>query len=212
MKWEKGKNWNVGIDFSLFNYRLNGSVNYYSRKQQDLLGVYDVALPPNGASQSFVNVGTMKNTGVEIELDWNAVKSKNFNYTISFVGSTSNNKFVSFSNQFYEGPKYYWMSNFPLYPGNPGVLQRIEEGECIGNFYTFQYAGLDDNGGWLIYSKDGEVIPIDKGTDEDKRVVGNGLPKFTMSVTHTFRKIHRFFQFLPCYPYFTLQNSLRNSV
>lgn len=79
------------------------------------------------------------------------------------------------------------MSNFPLYPGNPGVLQRIEEGECIGNFYTFQYAGLDDNGGWLIYSKDGEVIPIDKGTDEDKRVVGNGLPKFTMSVTHTFR-------------------------
>lgn len=166
---------------------MNGSVNYYSRKQQDLLGVYDVALPPNGASQSFVNVGTMKNTGVEIELDWNAVKSKNFNYTISFVGSTSNNKFVSFSNQFYEGPKYYWMSNFPLYPGNPGVLQRIEEGECIGNFYTFQYAGLDDNGGWLIYSKDGEVIPIDKGTDEDKRVVGNGLPKFTMSVTHTFR-------------------------
>ena len=187
LKWEKGKNWNVGIDFSLFNYRLNGSVNYYSRKQQDLLGVYDVALPPNGASQSFVNVGTMKNTGVEIELDWNAVKSKNFNYTISFVGSTSNNKFVSFSNQFYEGPKYYWMSNFPLYPGNPGVLQRIEEGERIGNFYTFQYAGLDDNGGWLIYSKDGEVIPIDKGTDEDKRVVGNGLPKFTMSVTHTFR-------------------------
>lgn len=39
----------------------------------------------------------------------------------------------------------------------------------------------------MIYSKDGEVIPIDKGTDEDKRVVGNGLPKFTMSVTHTFR-------------------------
>ena len=79
------------------------------------------------------------------------------------------------------------MSSFPLYPGNPGVLQRIEGGERIGNFYTFQYAGLDDNGGWLIYSKDGEVIPIDKGTDEDKRVVGNGLPKFTMSVTHTFR-------------------------
>lgn len=50
------------------------------------------------------------------------------------MGSTSNNKFVSFSNQFYEGPKYYWMSSFPLYPGNPGVLQRIEEGERIGNF------------------------------------------------------------------------------
>lgn len=187
LKWEKGKNWNVGVDFSLFNYRLSGSVNYYSRKQQDLLGNYSVALPPNGAAQSFVNVGTMKNTGIEIDLNWNVVKNKNFDYTLGFVGSTSNNKFVSFSNNLYEGSSYYWMSSFPLYSGNPGVLQRIEEGERIGNFVTFRYAGVDENGGWLIYSKDGEVIPIDKGTDEDKRVVDNGLPKFTMSLTHAFR-------------------------
>lgn len=163
---------------------MSGSVNYYSRKQQDLLGNYSVALPPNGAAQSFVNVGTMKNTGIEIDLNWNVVKNKNFDYTLGFVGSTSNNKFVSFSNNLYEGSSYYWMSSFPLYPGNPGVLQRIEEGERIGNFVTFRYAGVDENGGWLIYSKDGEVIPIDKGTDEDKRVVGNGLPKFTVSLTH----------------------------
>lgn len=187
LRWEKGKNWNVGIDFSLFNYRLNGSINYYSRKQQDLLGSYSVAQPPYAHSTTFVNVGTMKNTGIEIELNLNAVRIKDFDYTIGFVGSTSNNKFVSFSNDMYTGQSFYWLSSFPLYPGNPGALQRIEEGERIGNFYTFEYAGLDENGGWLIYSKDGEIIPIEEGTDDDKKVVGNGLPKFTMSMTHAFR-------------------------
>ena len=45
LKWEKGKNWNIGIDFSLFNNRVYGSFNYFNRKQQDLLGNYKVSVP-----------------------------------------------------------------------------------------------------------------------------------------------------------------------
>lgn len=186
LRWEKGKNWNVGIDFSLFNYKLNGSINYYSRKQQDLLGNYNVPMPPNGIATSFVNVGTMKNTGIEIELSWNAVHNKDFDYTIGFVGSTSNNKFVSFSNEFYQGQSFYWIGSWPMYPNNPGQLQQIEEGSRIGDFHGFEYAGLDEQGNWLIKSKENEIIPISEGTEEDKKVIGNGLPKFTMSMTHTF--------------------------
>jgi len=187
LKWEKGKNWNVGIDFSLFNYALEGSINYYNRKQSDLLGSYSVPVPPNVIASSYVNVGTMQNTGVEIELRWNAVRTKDFDYTVSLIGSTSDNKFVSFSNQMYEGQKFYWMGGFPAYPGNPGSVQRIEEGERVGNYYTFKYAGIDDDGNWLIYNKAGEKIPAAQGTDDDKRVVGNGLPKFTASLTNNFR-------------------------
>lgn len=181
LHWEKGKNWNVGIDFSLFDNILSGSINYYSRQQQDLLGYYNVSLPPNANSTTFLNVGTMQNRGVEFELTVNAVRSKDFTYTTTLIGSTSDNKFKSFSNSTHKGQSFYWLSNFPLYPGNPGPLQRIEEGERVGNFYTFKYAGVDEKGNWLIESKDGEPIPIDKGTDEDKRVVGNGLPKFSLS-------------------------------
>ena len=187
LKWEKGKNWNAGIDFSLLNYKLEGSVNYYNRKQSDLLGTYSVPVPPNVIANSYVNVGTMKNTGIEIELRYNAVRTKDFDYTLSFIGSTSDNKFVSFSNRLYEGQKFYWMDGFPTYPGNPGPVQRIEEGQRVGNFYTFRYAGVDDNGNWLVYDKSGEKIPVSQGTDADKCVVGNGMPEFTASLTNNFR-------------------------
>lgn len=46
LHWEQGKNWNVGLDFSLFNNRLYGSFNYFHRRQQDLLGNYRVPMPP----------------------------------------------------------------------------------------------------------------------------------------------------------------------
>ena len=71
-------------------------------------------------------------------------------------------------------------------PSNPGYLQRIEEGERIGNYFTYRYAGVDKKGDWLIYDKKGNVIPVAQGTEEDKAVTGNGLPKFTGSMTHNF--------------------------
>ena len=69
-------------------------------------------------------------------------------------------------------------------PGNPGPLQRIEVGKRIGNFYTFRYAGVSDDGNWLIYDKDNNIIPIANGTDEDKTITGNGLPKLNASLTN----------------------------
>lgn len=185
LKWEKGINWNVGLDFTLFNRRLSGTVNYYHRKQQDLLGNYTVPVPPYLFSTTFVNVGTMRNTGIEIELDINAVKTKDFSYSIGFVGATNNNKFVRFSNDTYNGNPYWDTCNMPS-PNNPGYLQRISEGERIGNFRTYRYAGVDDKGDWLVWSKENEKIPISEATENDKCITGNGLPKFTASLTNTF--------------------------
>ena len=183
LRWEKGKNWNIGLDFTVFKI-VNGSFNYFNRTQQDLLGNYDVAMPPSIATQTFVNVGTMRNKGVELELNVDVVKQKDFSYNIGFIGYTTNNKFVSFSNDVYTGQKFYWMNGFPA-PGSPGPVQRIQEGERIGTFFTYKYAGVDEIGNWLIYNKNNDVIPINQGKDEDKRVVGNGLPKFSMSLNNS---------------------------
>ena len=186
LRWEKGKNWNVGIDFSLFNNRLYGSFNYFSRRQQDLLGNYKVSVPPFLFDETFVNVGTMKNTGFEFDLNFKAVNTKDFGYDISLVGTTMRNKFVDFSNSQYVGQDFYDVAGtedpYPFY-----YLQRIQKGESLGNFYMWRYAGHTTDGEWLVYDKDGDIIRASQASDEDRRVVGNGMPKFTLSSSHNFR-------------------------
>lgn len=185
LRWEKGHNQNIGVDFSLFGHRLSGSLNYFIRKQSDLLGNYNVSVPPHLFSEIFTNVGTLRNTGFEFDINVDAIRKDKFSWSFSLIGATNDNRFVSFSNDIYQGQKYYntcTMSN----PNNPGYLQRIEEGERIGNYYTWRYAGVDKSGNWLVYDKDDNIIPIAEGTEEDKTVTGNGLPKFTGSMTHSF--------------------------
>ncbi len=185
LRWEKGHNQNIGVDFSLLEHRFSGSVNYFIRRQSDLLGSYDVSVPPHLFSTIFTNVGTLRNRGVEFDLTVDAVRRDKFSWSFTLVGATSDNRFVSFSNDTYQGQTYYnvcTMSN----PNNPGYLQRIEEGQRIGNYYTWRYAGVDKSGNWLIYDRNDNIIPVSEGSEEDKTITGNGLPKFTGSMTHNF--------------------------
>ncbi len=186
LKWEKGKNWNIGIDFSLFNNRVYGSFNYFNRKQQDLLGNYKVSVPPYLFDETFVNVGTMKNTGFEFDINVKAVTTKDFSYDFNVVGATMSNKFVDFSNSQYVGQDYYDVAGtsdpYPYFN-----LQRIQKGKSIGNFYMWKYAGHTTDGEWLVYDKDGDIIRASQASDADRQKVGNGMPKFTMSSSHNFR-------------------------
>lgn len=186
LKWEKGKNWNVGLDFSLFNNRLYGSLNYFSRRQQDLLGNYKVSVPPYLFDETFVNVGTMKNTGFEFDLNFRAVDTPTFGYDINLVGTTMSNKFLDFSNSQYVGQDYYDVCGtedpYPFYN-----LQRIQKGESLGNFFMWKYAGHSTEGEWLVYDRDGDIIRASQASDADRQQVGNGMPKFTMSMSHNFR-------------------------
>lgn len=186
LKWEKGKNWNIGLDFSVLNNRIYGSLNYFNRRQQDLLGDYTVPVPPNIHNETFVNVGTMKNSGFEFDLNFNVVDTKDFSYSFGLIGSTMSNKFVDFSNSEYVGRDYdnrvSTQDPYPYY-----TLQRIEKGQSVGNFHMWRYAGISSEGEWLVYDKDGDIIRASQATDDDRCIVGNGMPKFTMSTTHNFR-------------------------
>ena len=186
LRWEKAKNWNIGIDFSLFKNRFYGSLNYFNRKTEDLLGDYKVSVPPYLFDNTFVNVGTMKNYGFEFDLNLKAVNTKDFSYDLSFVGTTMQNKFVDFSNSEFVGQDYYDVVStsdpYPFYN-----LQRIEKGQSLGNFYMWKYAGHTTDGEWLVYDKDGEIIRASQATAADRVKVGNGMPKFTMSSSHNFR-------------------------
>lgn len=186
LRWEKGKNWNVGVDFAILGNTVSGSLNFYSRTQQDLLGSYNVSVPPYLFETTFVNVGTMKNSGFEFDLTWNAVRTKDFSYNVSVVGATQSNKFTKFSNSEYVGQDFFYgcgtETPYPRYS-----LQRIEKGKRIGNYYMLKYAGVSEDGNFVVYDKYGDKILADNATMDDYQVVGNGLPKFTGSMTNNFR-------------------------
>ena len=186
LRWEKAQNFNIGLDFEMLNNDISGSLNYYIRTNKDLLGYYSVPNPPNIQGTTYANVGTMKNSGLEIQLNAKIIKGSDFNYDIIFTGATNDNKFVSFSNDLFKGQKYIDVVSMPA-PGSPGNIQRLQEQMRIGSFYTLKSAGYDKFGRLLVYNKEGKIIPANSATNDDKQFVGNGLPKFTASLGNTFR-------------------------
>ncbi len=186
LKWERAINFNAGVDFTLFKNRLSGSVDYYVRTNKDLLGYYEVPLPPNSQARTFANVGTMKNYGVEVTLNGAIVKYKDFSYNSSLAFAFNRNKFISFSNDLYKGQPFQEVASLPA-PGSPGTIQRLVEGRTIGEFYMRRSAGVNDEGKLLVYKKDGSIVTADQSSDDDKQFVGNGLPKVTASMNHSFR-------------------------
>ena len=186
LRWEKNKNWNIGIDFAMFNSRLSGSVNYFNRRSEDLLGTYFVPIPPYLHQNMYTNVGTMANRGFEIELNVTPVQTRDFSYDIKFVGTTMKNKFVSFSNSKFIGNDYYSQGAVEN-PFGGYYLQRLEAGGSVGNFYMWKFGGINANGEWLVKDRNGNLLELSQATDDDRQIVGNGMPKFTMSTTHHFR-------------------------
>ncbi|MDF7814885.1 SusC/RagA family TonB-linked outer membrane protein [Hymenobacter sp. YC55] len=185
LRWEEAQNFNLGVDFALFNSKLTGSVNYYTRRNKNLLGDYRVPIAPNPQQFTYANVGNLDNSGVEVQINAPIISKPNFQYAISFAGATNGNQFVSFSNNQYQGGKFIDVVGLPS-PGSPGNAQRLEEGQRVGSFYMLKSAGVDDGGRLLVYTKDGNIVPGNQATLDDRQVVGNGLPKYTLSLGNTF--------------------------
>lgn len=186
LRWEKAINFNAGIDFGVFKNRISGSLDYYIRTDKDLLGSYNVPLPPNPQPTTYANVGTMKNSGIELQLNATIVQSGSVKYNISLVGAFNQNKFISFSNDIYKGSPFQDVASLPA-PGSPGNIQRIQEGHSIGEFYLLKSAGVDPAGTLLVYKKDGTIVKGNTASNDDKQFVGNGLPKLTASISNTVR-------------------------
>lgn len=187
LAWEKQISYNLGIDYTLFNSRLSGSMDFFVREGKDIISNYPVSMPPYLHKEILANVGTTQDKGFEFQANWDAVQTKDFNYTTSLTFSYTDTKLKSFSNsQFALG--YIDGDGLPS-PGNPGPAQRLEDGTKIGSYYMFRYAGVDEDGNILVY-KDGiegnETIRGDKASNDDRTYIGNGAPKWQLSWGNTF--------------------------
>ena len=185
LAWEKSTAFNVGLDFVTLNSRLRGSFEYYDRRSKDLLYNYQAPQPPFIYSTILVNVGTTKNTGLEVSLDYDAVKTKNFQWTTGINWSTGSTKLSKLSSDTYHLP---WLD---LYQkpglGTSEYFFRIEEDGKIGQFYGYEHAGLDENGLLMVYDNDDVPQPAAQADPSWKREIGNGAPKHFLSWSNSLR-------------------------
>ena len=179
LAWEKSTAFNVGVDFVALNSRLRGSVEFFDRRSKDLLYNYTAPQPPFIYKSILVNVGTTKNTGVEVTLDYDVLNKTALKWTTGVNWSMGSTKLTKLSSDVYQ------MAYLDLYQ-KPGVgtseyFFRVEEGGKIGQFYGYEHAGIDDNGLLLIYDNNGNKVPAAQADPSYKRNIGNGAPKHFLS-------------------------------
>lgn len=181
LKWEEKKEFNIGIDFGFFNNRLFGKFDWFSRRVDDMLFAVTAPAPPMTAKTIMKNVGSLSNKGWEFELTGRIFQQQDFDWNATVRFSHSSSKIMNL------GEESSQITSDGL-PQSMGNTHKLVNNQTIGQFWLFKNAGLDENGQWLIYDADGNVVPA-QGNDNigNKYYVGNGVPKLVFSMDHNFR-------------------------
>lgn len=95
LKWEETTTYNVGLDFGFLNGRINGSVDAYYRKTDDMLSRVAVPLGGNFSNYVYQNIGSMKNKGVEVSLNFVPVQTKDWHLSIGLNGTFQNTEIMT---------------------------------------------------------------------------------------------------------------------
>jgi TonB-linked SusC/RagA family outer membrane protein len=209
LKWEEKHEWNIGLDYELFNRRISGKIDFYSRKMKDLIFYTPAPNPPYIYQDYYVNVGDLDNRGIEFEIGANIVNTKDWQYSTKFLISHNTTKVGKMGNS---GQKLYAspaMSNW-----RAGDTHLLEEGTTVGSFFLYKFAGFSDGsdkyqhtvtkddgttvvenipaGEMLVYAKDADgktivvapMIDTQYQSDDNKHYVGNYQPKAIIGWSH----------------------------
>lgn len=179
LEWEKNATFNVGFDFGIFK-RLTGSIDYFKRTSSNLL--FDVPLPTSsGYASVFQNIGTMYNKGIELQLGYNAIMTRNFNWRVDLNLSHIVNK----------------ITELPPSQAKNGIVsgtKKLMEGHGIYDFWLREYAGVDASNGDALYymdvkDADGNVIGrtvTNNWASATEYFHGSAIPDFSGGLTNSF--------------------------
>ncbi len=202
LRWETKTVTDAAVDFSLFNGRLNGSLDFYNANTNHLLFPYPVAT----GGQFFVgtilaNVGALNNKGVDLALNGTIVKTGKFSWTAGGNISLNRNKITDLAGTLPGGTQVSQTYTQVGGTGGLGISGSIANigylavGYPVGTLLLPQYAGIDAQGNQLFwhYAADGsrtavqaaDVIIGNPGSDDRRYYTTD--PKFTYNITNTFR-------------------------
>lgn len=182
LKWERKGEINVGLDFNMFDFRLNGSIDVYDRTTTDLIYSVSVPVPPNQFPETLLNLGELNNRGIEITLNGDIIQKESFSYSAGFNFALNRTELVSLSSDEFDFGDEQFRANL----GAPGLnstrLIRVKEGEPLGQIWGPEYLGITEDGKWNLRDVNDDGT-IDRA---DESVIGNGLPNFTLGLNNTF--------------------------
>lgn len=182
LKWEVKKTFDAGIDLSMWGGRFNLTFDWYTSTTSDMLYTYTVPVPPFTYDRLLANMGKMQNTGFELAVRGDIVKTRNFTFNSGINLAYQKNKLKSLSGTYMGQPlttsEHIAVSNVSAagLTQNTGVSYLIE-GQPIGVFYLPHCTGIDEKGQYILEDLDGNGS-IDTGDSGDRQVCGQSIPKF----------------------------------
>lgn len=191
LKWEATAMFNIGIDYAFLGGRINGTIEFYNKKTTDLIWNYPVSTDRYPYGYMTANVGEMTNRGIEFTINADVIQSRGFRWNTSLNLSHNMNRVDKLTN------KDFYTSDF--FQGDPmvagvsanGSTQNIMEGEALGTFYTYEFAGFNDKGRATYYVHDattgartGETTTA-PSSDRDRVKTGCAQPKLTLGWNNT---------------------------
>ena len=169
LKWETTSQYNIGIDLGLFDQKLKITADYYYKYTYNLLNT--VSLPwSSGYISSTENIGSMKNSGVELNIDYDIIRTHDWGLTAQFNIAHNDNKVVKLAGgDDIKGTSY---NNY-----GTGAVNILREGYPIGSFWLYEYTGINPETGRMEYADHNEDGQL--SDDHDRIIAGSPFPLFT---------------------------------
>ncbi len=134
--WETSTSYNIGVDFTLFDNKLDGTLEYFGRKSSDML--YNLPTAGSlGYTSMPINVGSMTNSGFEVDLRYNIIRTKDITWDVNLNATFIKNKI----NKLHEDLNGKLIDGSRIY----------EEGKSMYRMYLVEYAGVDEETGEALY-------------------------------------------------------------
>ena len=179
IQWEVSTQLNIGLDFSLFDSKLTGTLDYFNKVSENILLEVTPPDPINPTDRYWTNIPDMevKNNGIELALDYQSDQTGDFSYNIGGNISITNNEVVN-------SPFKILTTGGARGSGQTGAtINGALNGESIGSFYTLEFTGIGSDGlnAFKDLNNDGEIL------DDDRYVTGHALPDFIYSLYFNFK-------------------------
>ncbi len=173
LRWEQTRNFNIGLDYTIFK-NISGSIDYYSRKSTDLLAINPIDYTKGGGFAK-INMASVRNSGLEISLHADWITLQHFNWNTGLIFSHNNSKVLDV---------YYTGRDLSRDYIN-GSYANYLDGYAVGALFNYRYAGLDSEGGVLIYNQNGEPEKYEYSLDKTYLdYAGSSIPSFNVGLSN----------------------------